>query len=467
MRFPIVHLGLGNFHRAHQAPMTQAARAADPALAICGVSLRSAGVTAELAAQSMRYHVIERADGFEKVSNIDVIGEALRADTQLPQVLRRLEEADIISLTVTEKGYCHDPATGQLNAAHPDIAHDLQHPHAPRSPLGGLLHAAQARQARSVGVSGSGAHLTVLCCDNLPANGATVKRLAVQMAALRSDALASFIERNVAFPSTMVDRIVPATTQADRAYVREQLKLNDAAPVMTEPFTQWVIEDQFAGLKPAWHLGGAQFVSDVAPFELAKLRLLNGAHSAMACLGHTVGYQFIYEVASDPLFTRLVEALWRELETTLKAAPGIDVPAYQRALMGRFRNQALPHKTRQIAMDSSQKLPQRLVQSARDRLQQNLSVGTIALVIAGWMRYLAGITESGARYTIEDPLAAQLQRIVEAHAEPRARGAALLEVSAVFGNDIAHDARFREPVLTALESLHTRGINAVLESHLI
>ncbi len=452
----IVHLGLGNFHRAHQAVYTDTVLADDPAWGICGVSMRTRGAVDALIAQDHLYTVIERDPDGTGARVIGSLREALAGADGVARAIRRIAAADIriVSLTVTEKGYCHQSATGGLDRAHPDIRHDLAHPDDPRSAPGVLLAGLAARMP-------SGAPISVLTCDNLPHNGALVRKLVLELAELRDPRLARWIEASVAFPATMVDRIVPATTPADLETVR-RLGLEDAAPVATEPFSQWVIEDSFASGRPAWEAAGAQFVADVAPFELMKLRMLNGAHSTMAYLGYLAGHEFIYQASGDPGLARVVENLWDELAPTLPATPGVDIPAYRRDLMRRFRNTALPHRTWQIAMDGSQKLPQRLLAAARERLAANQSVDTIALAVAAWMRYVGGRDEAGQAIDVRDPLAATFVNVAAATSSPGERAAGLLALPQIFGSDLPADARFADPVRRHLERICKHGVQAVL-----
>ena len=260
----------------------------------------------------------------------------------------------------------------------------------------------------------------------------------------------------------MVDRIVPATTAQDIAETERLIGTHDAVPVTTEPFTQWVIEDRFAAACPAWEEAGAQFVADVTPFELMKLRLLNAAHSAMAYLGYLAGHEFIYQTSADPLFARLIERLWSEVAPTLPALP-INVEHYQRDLMARFRNTALPHRTWQIAMDGSQKLPQRILNTVRDSIAAGTPTDTLALVVAGWMRYVAGRDENGQPVDVRDPLAAELAHIADqARGSPTALCEGLLELEAIFGPDLPAHAGFAQAVKRHLESLFRIGARATL-----
>ena len=481
----IVHLGLGNFHRAHQAVYTDAVLKRDPRWGICGVSMKSRGVVDGLRAQDGLYTVVAKdADGIRVSAQPRIIGsvrEALCGADDMAQVITRMAApaTHIVSLTITEKGYCHDPATGKLNFAHPDIAHDLANRDAPRSAPGAILAALRTRKALAPRVSGSRvssnqepAKLTILSCDNLPHNGRTLEGLMHEIANAVDPTLSAWMHDHVTFPSTMVDRIVPATTAQDVTDTAALIGAHDAAPVMTEPFTQWVIEDRFAAERPPWddtysaEERGAQLVADVAPFELMKLRLLNAAHSAMAYLGYLAGHEFIYQASADPLFARLIERLWDEAEPTLPSLAGFDVKDYRRELMQRFRNTALPHRTWQIAMDGSQKLPQRILHTVRDCLAAGAPVDTLALVVAGWMRYVSGVDEHGKTIDVRDPLSDELARIASAtRGSPAALCQRLLDLGAIFGDDLPRAAVFTAKVRNHLESLIAKGAHAALPAH--
>ncbi len=473
----IVHLGLGNFHRAHQAVYTDSILARDPRWGICGVSMKSRGVVDALRAQDGLYTVVAKDAAGARPRVIGSVREALCGTDDMAQVIARMAApaTRIVTLTVTEKGYCHDPATGKLNFSHPDIVHDLENRDAPRSAPGAILSALRARKALAPKVSGlssssnrDACKLTILSCDNLPHNGRTLEGLMHELAAAADPTLSSWIRDHVSFPSTMVDRIVPATTAQHIADTEALLGAHDAAPVMTEPFSQWVIEDRFAAERPPWdeaQIGdeaGAQFVADVAPFELMKLRLLNAAHSAMAYLGYLAGYEFIYQASADPLFASMVERLWREVAPTLPALP-IDVQQYQRDLMQRFRNTALPHRTGQIAMDGSQKLPPRILNTVRDCLAAGTSTDALALVVASWMRYVSGVDEQGRAIDVHDPMSAEFVRIATAtRGSPTALHQQLLALPAIFGTDLPGAATFVANVQHQLETLITQGVRATL-----
>ncbi|MBK8741502.1 MAG: mannitol dehydrogenase family protein [Betaproteobacteria bacterium] len=461
-----VHLGIGAFHRAHQALFTDGLLSRDPRWGICGVSLQTTTAREQLAPQDGLYTIaLKSAAGVER-RVVGALREVLFAGDQKDAVIARIAApgTKIITLTVTEKGYCHDPATGRLNAAHPGIAHDLAHSGEPTTAPGWLVAGLRARMA-----AGAGA-ITVVCCDNLPHNGRVVAGIVGEFAARVEAGLAAWIAANVRFPGTMVDRIVPATTPADRAAFAADCGMTDEGLVVAEPFIQWVIEDDFAGgagNRPRWEDTGAQLVADVAPFELMKLRMLNGSHSAMAYLGYLAGYDFIYQVSADPRFQRLVNGLWDESGATLPPLPGIDIGAYRRDLLARYQNAALPHKTWQIAMDGSQKLPQRLLNPARERLQADASIAHLALAVAGWMRYVGGVDERGAAIDVRDPLAAQCKAICAnaGNADPDARVRGLLALAPIFGEDLPADPRFVEAVAGWHRKLARDGVQAVLNAH--
>jgi len=452
----IVHLGIGAFYRAQGAVYTDDVLAKDVGdWGICGVSLRSPDVRDRLAPQDGLYTAVEKSPAGVRRRVIGSVREVLFLGDERDEVHARLAAATtrIVSLTITEKGYCHHPATGQLNSEHPDIVHDLANPAQPRSAIGLLVAALDARR------NSHAQPFTVMCCDNLPHNGALVRGLVLAFAKARAPRLAQWIEEHICFPSTMVDRIVPATTDADIAQNDAALGVHDAAPVMHEPFKQWVIEDTFAAGRPSWEHVGAQLVTDVVPFEAMKLRLLNASHSALAYLGFLAGHEFIYQVAAQRDFVAYMRALMREeVAPTLALPAGVDVAAYQDALVERYRNPALPHRTQQIAMDGSQKLPQRLLGTVRDNLAAGRSVDRLALGVAAWMRYVAGVDEAGRAIKVADPLAEEFARIASAHrGDPPGLARGLLGVKAVFGDDLPAAAPFAERVSAWLTLLHTEG----------
>ncbi len=451
LRSGIVHLGLGAFHRAHQAVYTEAAIAAgDHRWGITAASLRSAETRDALAPQDGLYALEVRGDR-DRVSVVGAIARILVAPESPAALITALTDpaAAIVSLTVTEKAYCRAGATGDLDAEHPDIRHDLDHPGAPRSTLGLLAAGIAARRAAGL------RPFTVLCCDNLPSNGRTVHRLLRQFAELRDPDLAAFIAGEVACPDTMVDRIVPATTDADRARIAATLGVEDAWPVITEPFTQWVVEDRFPLGRPEWERAGATMAADVGPFEAMKLRMLNASHSALAYLGSLAGAETVADAMLDPGLAAFAARVMDEAAVTLP--PGLDTAAYARSLLDRFRNPALRHRTAQIATDGSQKLPQRVLGTLRDRLDRGLPIDTQATVVAAWMRCVGGTDEAGRPIVVHDPLADRLTEIA-ARAGPQAErlAPALLDLQPVFGT-LGADERVQNAVTHALRRLCDLG----------
>jgi fructuronate reductase len=447
----IVHLGIGAFHRAHQAVMTEAAIAAgDADWGIVGASLRSADTRDALMPQDGLYAVAVRDASGERLQVIGAIREILVAPEDPERLIATMADPSIriVTLTVTEKGYCHDPATGDLNARHPDILHDLAHPDAPRSAPGFIVAALARRLAAGI------PPFTVLCCDNLPANGRTVHRVLSQLAEMRAPALGAHVRGHVSCPSTMVDRIVPATTDEDRARVASASGVSDAWPVVTEPFTQWVIEDRFPLGRPRWELAGAQFVDDVGPFELMKLRLLNGAHSSLAYLGLLMGHTFVFEASGDAALARFVEGLWGEIRPTVPTPPGVDLERYCEALLERFRNPAIRHRLAQIAMDGSQKLPQRLLHAVRANLAQGRSIRHLSLAVAAFAFHASGVDRAGGATTVKDPLAAELAHALDGlPSDPGPAIRRFLAITPIFGDDLSVDGSFRDAVLDGVARL--------------
>lgn len=447
----IVHLGLGAFHRAHQAMYTDSIVAqGDLRWGIVGVSLRSPETRDALAPQDHLYTVAVRDAHGEELRVAGVLIDSLVAPENPQAVLTAMSDphCHIVSLTVTEKGYCHDPASGALNLQHPDIVHDLAHPYAPRSAIGFIVRALAMRRAAGT------AAFTVQSCDNLPSNGDTTRGLVLAFAQAADPQLARWVAEYSAFPNSMVDRIVPKTTDEDRAHVADRLGAEDAWPVMTERFTQWVIEDNFAGPRPRWEDAGATMVRDARPYEHAKLRMLNGSHSTLAYLGSLLGHETVDQAMADTQLAGFVEAMMaEEIEPTLER-PGL--PAYRAELLERFRNPSLKHKLQQIAMDGSQKLPQRLLGTIRARLADDQPCERLCFAVAGWLHYL------GSHGSLApDPLADQL-RAAAGLPDTAAALAAALRIQAVFGTDLPSDRRFTSKLQRHLTSLRAHGTAAAL-----
>lgn len=462
----IVHLGCGAFHRAHQALYTHhLLEISDSDWGICEVNLRSASsrqLMENLRQQQLLYSVAEKGAEHTELKIIGAITGALHpALDGCDGILRALtrEETAIVSLTITEKGYCSDAASGELDLTNPQIQHDLTHPGAPQSAIGYIVEALRLRHEQNL------PPFTVLSCDNLRDNGHVTRAAVLGLARARDAALAEWIAREVSFPCTMVDRIVPAATEETLQEIASQLGVYDPCALACEPFRQWVIEDNFVNGRPDWDLVGAQFVDDVAPFELMKLRMLNGSHSFLAYLGYLGGYQTIAETMDDPAFRRAALMLMlQEQAPTLTMPAGTDLEAYARQLLERFSNPALRHRTWQIAMDGSQKLPQRMLDSIRYHLAHGSDWRHLALGVAGWMRYVLGVDEQGNAIDVVDPLIAQLQTINQRYPAGNERVSALLAISTIFGADLPANTAFVSGVQQAYQQLCQAGARAAVES---
>lgn len=417
----VVHLGIGAFHRAHQAVYFDdlIARSGGD-WRILGVSLRAPGVRDQLAPQDGLYTLVERDGTDERCRVIGSVAGVLVAAEAPAAVIAALATPTtrLVSLTVTEKGYCHDPVSGGIDWAHPDVVHDCAHPAAPRSAIGFLAAGLAQRMA-----SGGGP-VTVMSCDNLPSNGAVLKAVLHDFLARTAPDVAAWLDKHCRFPATMVDRIVPATTEADIERLAERLGAVDRGMVKAEPFSQWVIEDDLAGPRPDLAGVGAQLVADVRPFELAKLRMLNGSHSTIAYLGLFHGHQTVDQAMADPRIAPVVDSLMEEAAASLPPVPGLEPADYAGALKARFHNNALAHRLAQIAMDGSQKLPQRLLGTIADLHAAGRTPRAAATGVAAWMRHF------GTPF-LDDPLAPRLRAC--AHETPEALVDDALALEPVFG----------------------------------
>jgi len=470
----IVHLGVGAFHRAHQAVVVDDRLAAgETGWGIIAASLRSADTRDALAPQDGLYTLAVRDGEETRLRVIGSISKVIVAPEARDKLLLAMADprVRIVTLTITEKGYCRSASTGLLDPDHADIRHDLAHPHAPVSAPGLIVEALRLRRAAGI------APFTVLCCDNLPANGRTVRRVLGDLARLRDPGLGRWLDAELACPSTMVDRIVPATTDADRAAVAQALGLIDAWPVMTEPFSQWVIEDNFGAGRPRFEDAGVELVADVGPYEKLKLRLLNGTHSTMACLGQLAGLETIADVIRMPDFHRLVRGLMdHELGPTVPGFTVAQVDAYKAALIARYHNTALRHRTAQIAMDSSQKIPLRLLNTARERLDAGQPIARLGVALAGFCRFMTGTGENGQPLPVNDPLAARftaasqaagahgVARVGDDEAAAALSGRLTTEMLAIrdcFG-DVGQDPRLASAIRVPLASIYRHGTHATL-----
>lgn len=438
----IVHIGIGAFHRAHQAVYT------DDALArsfgnwgIVAVSLRSTDIV----------HALNEQNGLHSVTSGDetrVVGsiiDAVAATQEREKLMVRLADSAIriVTLTVSEKAYGLDPKTGGLDAAHPAVAHDLAHPGEPTGVIGVITEGLARRYALG--------HkpFTVLCCDNLPANGRIVRRLVLEMALLRDPDLASWIDRSGRFPSSMVDRIVPAATDTTRSRAARILGATDALALETEAFSQWVIEDDFVDGRPNWEAGGALFVDSVEPYEKMKLRLLNGSHSLIAYLGQLQGLAYVRDVMAIPDYAHRVRRHMQAVLPTLDPVPGIDLAAYMDQLIARFANPAIAHRTAQIAMDGTQKLPQRIFAPALETLGADGDADTFAYATALWIAYVM-VTEA-----IDDPRADALRSAVVASAQSDDPASSFFAIPGLFPSELTRNPDWRRRINAHLDIIRS------------
>ncbi len=451
----MAHLGVGAFHRCHQAEFTDdMLEAAFGPWGVVGINLCPPRLAPMLDPQDGLYVRTLAADDVEPDHRvigclrtvIDIEGDpdpalSVFADPRI----------GVATMTITEKGYCHIPATGAPDENHPDILHDLAHPEDPRSVPGFLVSALERRRA-----SGGSAPLTLLSCDNIPANGAILERVVRGVAKQRSPALERWIRDNVNFPSSMVDRIVPAVTEADRTRIASAMGITDLACVTGEPFRQWVIEDRFAEARPPWDLAGAEFVENVAGHELVKMRVLNGAQTAFCTLGAILGLTYTFEDARHPVLGPLVRRmLEEETASTLPPVRGMEVDRYIDLSLSRLRNSAIRHTNHQIATDGSQKIVQRLLNPMRERIGQGRSFDWLACGVAGFIVYLAAASDAfGALWTPSDPFAGIVRRIAdETGPSPDILVSRVLALPAIFGTDLAG-----HPGVAAAISRHVGGL---------
>ena len=447
-RIGVLHFGPGAFHRAHQAFYFDRMLAADPGLAISAVSLRSDAVRAALAPQDGLYSLTEQ-EAEPSIRVIGAIREALTARADPQAVFARLADPAVrlVTATVTEKGYCLTPA-GDLDLGHAEIRHDLADPARPRTLVGWLVEGLRRRRAAG------GAGLTALSCDNLSGAGGRWRRAVLQFAHARGEAeLARWIEGEVAFPDSMVDAITPATDEALRADAVRRLGLQDAWPIQREGFVQWVVGGDLGADAAPFAEAGVTLTDDVAAFERAKLRLLNGAHSTLAYVGLRLGHETVAQAMVDPPLARFVETLMRrDIAATLAPASDLDLTAYVGEILGRFRNPAIVHRLSQIAWDGSQKLPFRLLPTISEALAAGRRLDRLTVGVAAWMLFVRAQARAGA--AIVDPLADRLTQIGLACEGDAARDVGrFLELERVFAEPLRGDPIFRAALQASYAAL--------------
>ncbi len=457
----IVHIGPGAFHRAHQAVYADGVMndgAGD--WMISGVSIKSHTAKRQLMPQDGLYSVTEVDSERERIRVVGSVKEVLVLSEDFDVIMQRMTSPDtrIVSLTVTEKGYCLDPATGALDLANTDIAYDLTAPGAPASVIGLIVMALEKRRGQG------SPPFTVLSCDNLPSNGRVVKRALVAFAGQRDDELGRWINRHVSCPNSMVDRIVPAPTSAVCARAAAQLGTDDDGALRTEPFCQWVIEDDFPTGRPPWEKSGVILAENVEAYEQIKLGLLNGAHSAMAYFGELLNLRTIADAVADHDLGRFVRVMMRkEIQPVLTIPAGFDQDAYIHRLLERFANTSIDHECSQVAMDGSVKIPQRWISILEKRIASSLPSPRLVTALAAWMMYLIGRREDGQSLTVHDPMAETLTGIARQHAEdPAAYVTAFLEDGGIVSSGLAKHPAFQSVLVMRLHALNNVGARAVL-----
>ena len=461
----IVHIGLGNFHRAHQALYIDElfhAQGAGP-WGICGVGLlpQDRAMAEALRPQDMLYTLVERDEGVETVRVIGSERGYLHAPSEPDAVIARLADPEtrIVSVTVTEGGYYLDHGTGELDQNHPNLRHDLAKPNeAPISLYGYMAEALNRR--RKAGI----APFTVLSCDNLQSNGELAGRMLTGFARLRDPELGAWIAANVAFPNCMVDRITPVTTDALREQVKALLGgVTDAWPVVAEPFKQWVVEDKFCNGRPDLAAVGVQMTPDVHPYELMKIHLLNAGHQMLCHHGVLLGYVTADEAMRDADIRALLNRYMDTVRPLIHEPPGVNLVDYQQTLLSRFANPSVKDQLSRIAFYASSGIPKFVLPIAREQLKQRKPMDIFGLLIAGWIRYLGGKDDTGKAITPTDPLKDELQGKVRfGDTDP----SVFLGLHQIFGSDLPQAEPFVSAVREALESLYAKGTRATLQNSL-
>lgn len=455
----IVHIGPGAFHRAHQAVYTDLAMQFGGDWRITAVSMRSRDLQQKLNDQDNLYALVV-LDNNPYVQVIGALKHILVLNDQRDDVVAAMvaPETSVYTLTITEKGYCLN-SQGTLDTGHEDIMHDLTHPHEPRSAIGLLVQVLAIRQRHKRG------QLTIVSCDNLSDNGTKLKAAVLALARLQDEALAQWIEHNIAFPNTMVDSITPATDEALILHTQQTTGLHDEWPIQREAFTQWVIEDNFSGPRPHWEKVGVTFTHDVQLFEMAKLRILNGTHSTLAYTGSLFGFDTVYAAISNPEMEAFIRRLLKqEILPSINAGDAMDLQAYAEAILTRYHNRHIRHMLAQIAWDGSQKLPFRILNTVRDNLRNGISIRLLCVPVAAWILFINKRHAQGE--SITDPQSDSLLALADKHQDISSLAKAILARADIFAELSVNDA-FKNQVLNALSTLQSAdetGMEACLNA---
>lgn len=460
----IVHLGVGAFHRAHQAFFTEAVlNKCGGDWGIVGCSLRSGDVRDQMKLQDCFYTLVEKVDEKESFQLVGAISDILVGPEEHQRVIEMMasDNIKIISLTITERGYCHDSQTGSIDFSLDEIAHDLKNLATPVSAIGYLVAALQLRHERgSKGV-------TLLSCDNLVGNGKVLKQVVLDFSRSLNPDLSDWILEHVTFPCSMVDRIVPATTAEDRNRLENILGVRDEAAVICENYCNWVIEDDFACGRPRWEEVGVHFVQDISPFEAMKLHLLNGAHSIMAYAGILSGFKYTHEVIAHPAFFNLINIYMdAEVSKSLDIPSSFDFHHYKSQLIERFQNTGIEHSLAQIAANGSLKLPQRWFPTLRFLINAESSINVLCFGIAAWILYINNIYEKGDLTQKSDAYSFDIARLCSDHKDDaRAMVQAAVEFVPVFGTDLKDSSAFLEKTTEWLNCFYTDGVIKALNNN--
>ncbi|EEU36835.1 uncharacterized protein NECHADRAFT_61535 [Fusarium vanettenii 77-13-4] len=464
----IVHVGVGGFHRAHLAVYINhlIQKHNQNEWGICGVGLRpnDSAMRDVLESQDHLYTVIERSAKGSEAKVVGSINNFIFAPDNRQAVIDKMAHPDthIVSLTITESGYYYNENTHQLQADHPDIQHDLKEENA-NAPIStfGFLYAALAKRHEQ-GLK----PFTVLSCDNMQHNGTITRNMLKTFAGLRNPELAKWIDEEGAFPNSMVDRITPVTHQSDIDSLAETFGFEDAWPVVTEPFMQWVVENHFCDGRPPFEKVGVQVVHDthdVEQFEKHKLRLLNASHSAMAYPGQLAGFQYVHEVMEHPLYRKFIwQMMQEEVKPLLPEIPGVDIDQYCNTLMERFSNPTIMDRIPRLALNASGKIPQFIMPSIAEAIWAKSPLRRLTFVVGGWFRYIHGVTDKGEKFEVEDPMLEQLEALATAGGDDPCE---LLSIKMLFGDNLRDDKRFVDELTTVMRLIAKDGVMATMPKY--
>ncbi|MGA7391593.1 MAG: mannitol dehydrogenase family protein [Terrimicrobiaceae bacterium] len=455
----MMHVGVGGFHRAHQALYTDDLlnQGEDSQWGFCGVGLlkHDARIRDVMQSQDCLYTLVERSLAGDTARVIGSIVNFSFAPDDSQKVIEQMASpaTRILSLTITEGGY-YISSTGELDAQHPDLQRDLANPHEPSCAFGYILEALDRRRIRGL------APFTVMSCDNIQSNGEVAKKMLMAFAELRDPQLKNWMAENCLFPNSMVDRITPATTDEHRSLVKDKFGIDDGWPVMTESFKQWVIEDHFVQGRPKWELVGAQMTSDVLPYEKMKLRLLNASHQALCYIGMLLGYQLVHETMEDSDIRKLVEKMMDdEVTPILSEVSGVDLTEYKKTLIERFANPAIRDQLSRIGIYGSSGIPKFVLPTVEEQLKRGGPIKLLSFTVASWFRYLDGLDESGKEMPMLDPMAPKLRERAKAAGKDARQ---LLGMREVFSEELANASAFANQVSDTLDSFYAEGARATL-----